>query len=474
MSLSGAINSAAMGLRATQTLSRVNAENVANAANEGFTRRRAMTVSLGIGDSSGPIVGEIRREVDSALTRMSRNEMGRLARNQVVFDSLNNYTVYLGKPGDGVSPAEKFSAFNANLTNLVNLPASTEAQLGTGFAAQDLADSIRGASETLAAVRSDVDMELRYEVSELNQALYDIANINQRLIEAGAGTPEAAQFGDRMDGLVDKVAGIVDIRVFENSDGAVNIYTSGGTALVERTLMQDVTFSAADGTLMAGTQDITPAKPGVRGITEGSLAGLSELKRDILPRFQLQLDEYARGLITTFENADNSLAAGQAGLFTDGGAAYDPLQLDGLAARIQVNDAVKESAGGETWRIRDGIGAATPGDSSDERQIQNFISALDLPMNAIAATGINASISVADYGSQLISAQSTERARAQESAMAARSTAEIVLASREAFEGVNIDEEMQDLQMIQQSYAANSRVLTVVLGMIDTLINSFG
>lgn len=471
MTLNSAINTALLGLRTTQTLSRVTAENVANASSEDYTRRRAITVT-GNGPSGGPSIGEIRREVDAALTRMSRNEMGRLARNQTIYEALNNYTAYLGQPGDGLSPAEKFSNFNTSLTTLVNSPASTEAQLGTVLAAEDLARSLRGTSATLAAVRTDVDMEIRYEVSELNQSLYDLATLNKRLAEVGRGTPEAAQFGDEIDALVDKVAGIVDIRVYSNSDGTLNLYTSGGAALLERTEVQDVTFNVGDGTLMAGVQDMTPNKTGVRGITEGSLSGLLELKRDIIPRFQLQLDEYARGLITAFESADTSLAPGQPGLFTDGGNAYDPSNLDSLAARITINPDVQQSAGGQVWRIRDGLGATVEGDASDNQQIQAFITALQQPLNADAATGINDAITISEFGAQIISAQGNERARSEANAQSARSAADIVMASRAGYEGVNIDEEMQDLQIIQQSYAANSRVLTTVVNMLDSLLNA--
>lgn len=472
MSISNAINAATMGLQTTQTLSRVTAENVANASTEGYTRRRAITVS-GFGSSSGPVIGEIRREVDAALTRISRSEMGKQARHQAVFEALNNYTVYLGQPGDGLSPAEKFSDFNTSLTTLVNMPASTEAQLGTVLAADDLARSIRGASQTLSAVRNDVDMEIRYEVSELNQALYDLAQLNGRILETGRGTPEAAQLGDQLDGLLDKVAGIIDVRVYFNNDGSFNLFTSGGAALVERTQMSDITFDPSDGTLRAGDLDITTNKPGVRGVTEGSLAGLLELKRDIIPRFQLQLDEYARGLITSFEASDASLAPGQAGLFTDGGSAFDPANLDFLASRIQVNDVLQQASGGEFWRIRDGLGAVSEGDPSDNRQIQQFIDGLQQQLSPSAGTGLSSTVTIAEFASEMVTAQGSERARSQEQALAARSTAEIVIASREAFEGVNIDEELQDLQMIQQSYAANSRVLTTVLGLIDTLLNAF-
>lgn len=472
MSVSNAINAASMGLRTTQTLSAVTAENVANATTEGYSRRTAVTVS-GAGASSGPVVSEIRREVDSALTRMSRNEIGKQARHEAVFVALNNYTVYFGQPGDGLSPAEKFTAFDTSLTTLANLPASNEAQLGVALAAEDLAASIRGASGTLGAVRADVEMEIRYEVSELNQALYDLAGLNKRVVETQRGTPQWAQLGDQMDDIVDRIAGMVDVRVYTNNDGSYNLFTSGGTALLERTQIQDVTYDPSDGTMRAGQVDITTDKPGVRGLTEGSLAGLLELKRSTIPEFQSQLDDYARGLITAFEAADASLSARDAGLFTDGGFAYDPANQEFLASRIQVNEAVRQNASAEYWRLRDGIGATSEGTPSDNSQIQAFIDALDDPLNAAPETGLRPTITIADYATEMVSAQGNERARSQERALDAQSTAEIVMASRQSFEGVNLDEEMQDLQMIQQSYAANSQVLTTALRLIDTLLAAF-
>lgn len=472
MSLANALNIASTGLRTTQTMSRVTAENVANQSVDGYTRRTAIAVT-GNEAQGGPIIGEIRREVDNALTRMARLENGRMARNEAIFESLSNYTTYLGQPGDRTSLAEKYSAFNTSLVTLVNTPASTEAQIGVVLSAEELAGTVRSLSETISAVRSDVDLEIRYEVSDLNQALYDLASLNKRLTSVELDTIEAAQFGDELDRLVDKLASMIDVRVFSDSDGAVRLYTAGGAALLERMQVQDVSFSPVDGTLMAGTQDITPNKTGVRGIEQGSLAGLLEVKTDIIPRFQLQLDEYARGLITAFENADSSLPAGGSGLFTDNGSAFDTNAIDNLAARITVNDAVRQQAGGQIWRIRDGIGTASPGDAGDSRQVQAFIDELRKPLNAASASGINSDTSVKDFAAQLITAQSTERARAQASYLAARSSADVINTSRLGFEGVNIDEEMQNLQLIQQSYAANSRVLSVVFEMFDTLLQQF-
>lgn len=469
MSLSGALYTAAAGLNANQSLSRVTAGNVANSMTEGYARRNAVLVSSSLG-TGGVYVAEVRREVDSALIRMSRNENAKMAEQQAVHEGLRDYTLFLGQPGDGTSPAEKFAGFNSSMTTLVNMPSSTAAQQGVIYAAEDMAASIRDASDRLAGIRADVDMEIRYEVSDLNDLLYTLRDYNLRMRDFEPGSFEAAAYQDQVDQALDKVSGIVDIRVTNTSDGWVNVFTTGGAALLEGDRVQDVTYNAGDGTLFAGTQEITAHDPSVRGIEHGSLAGFSSLKRDIIPEFQLQLDEYARGIIEAFEGADASLTAGQAGLFTDNGFAYDAANLEGLASRLRVNEAVHAGSGGSAWLVRDGLAAAAPGAASSVVQIQAFIDSLNEPMGAAAGTGINSNVTLADYGAEVVTAQGTATSRAEKNFNAARSAAEVIQASRQNVEGVNIDEEMQNLMMIEQSFAANSKMLTAVAEMLDTLL----
>lgn len=469
MSLTSALNAATLGLRTTQTLSRVAADNVSNAMTPGYVRRRAMVVSPG-NDVSGGVVGEIRREVNVYLQRMSRLENSKMAHYQAVQDGLRSYTTYLGQPGDGTSPADKFSAFQNSLTTLVNVPSSSGAQSGAVLAAEELAQSIRGAATVLGRTAADVDMELRYEVADLNQALYQLRDFNIQRRDFEKGTFESAQYDEKIDAVLDQIAGILDTRTAISANGSISIYTISGAALLEGDSVQDVTFNAGDGTLMAGNQDITPFKDGVRGLQHGSLVGLSELKRVVLPKFKLQLDEYARGLIQTFESADASLAAGQAGLFTDNGAAFDAANLDGLASRISVNAQISFAGAAEVWRIRDGLGATAKGDAANSTQLSAFIAALDTPVNTLTATGMPPDISLRDFGAEMVTNQATERARSENNYNAARSAAEVVTAARRNAEGVSIDDEMQQLMLIEQSYAANSRILTTVSEMIDTLI----
>lgn len=469
MSLSGALYSAASGLSASQAMSRVTADNVANSMTEGYVRRSATLVSSDTG-SGGVYVAEISREVDAALTRMSRNENSKMAEQQAIHEGLRDYTLFLGDIGDGTSPAEKFASFNSSLTTLVNMPSSSAAQQGVVYAAEDLAGTINDASDRLADVRADVDMEIRYEVAELNEKLYELKNLNMALSDFEVGTHESAAYYDQVDGVLDEISGITDIRVTYTSDGWVNVFTTGGAALIEGDHVQDVTYNAGDGSLYAGGYEITPNETGIRGIESGSLAGFITLKNETIPQFQLQLDEYARGLIETFQDADASLSVGQAGMFTDNGNAYDGVSLDGLASRLQVNDLLSSSSSSTAYLVRDGLGVTSEGEASSVTQIQAWIDALGTDMNADVGTGINADVSLADYGAEMVTAQNTETSRAEQSYNAALAAAEVIEASRANVEGVNIDEEMQNLLLIEQSFAANSKMLTAVSEMLDTLL----
>ena len=469
MSLTGALNSATAGLHTTQGQSRIAADNVSNAMTPGYVRREAVLVTAS-GGQGGAVISEVRREVDATLQRMSRLENSRMTQYQSIQEGLTTYTAYLGQPGDGTSPADRFNDFQNSLTTLVNMPSSNGAQTSVALAAEDLVRSVKGAATTLSTTLNDVNMEIRYEVADLNTALYQLRDLNASGSGFTPGSLEAAQFDEKVDTILDQISGIVDTRIHRSSNGSISLYTVSGAALLEGRVVQDVTFNPSDGTLMAGSQDITPFKDGVRGIQHGSLAGLSELKRETIPQFSQQLDEYARGLIQTFEEADASLAPGEAGLFTDNGIAFDPANITGLASRLQINSKISSTGEAEVWRIRDGLGATSPGAGSETVQINAFLAGLDTAMNAATGTGIPAEVTLRDFSAEMITSQAATRARAENDYNAAASAAEVVMSARRNSEGVNIDDEMQQLLLIEQSYAANSRVLTAVSEMIDTLI----
>jgi flagellar hook-associated protein 1 FlgK len=203
-------------------------------------------------------------------------------------------------------------------------------------------------------------------------------------------------------------------------------------------------------------------------MTGGSLEANFALRDDILPTQQAALDAVARDLIERFADpaTDSTLLPGDAGLLTDGGAAFDPLNEVGLASRLTVNTAVDPAAGGALFRLRDGVNAVTPGPVGSATQINLWSDALT-ELRPLASGGT--ARSAAGHAAAAASSLGLERLTTEEEVGFA-SARYNGLRERELAMGVDTDAEMQTLLLIEQSYAANAKVVETVDFLIRTLM----
>ena len=206
-------------------------------------------------------------------------------------------------------------------------------------------------------------------------------------------------------------------------------------------------------------------------IAGGVLAGLFNVRDDLAVTVQDNLDEAARDLVARFEDPtlDGTLAVGDPGFFTDGGAALNSTDVIGLAARIQVNFAVDPGAGGTLWRIRDGVGAIAPGPVGDASLITSMISILEETRAPTGGTFSTASRNVASFASSLTSliGQALQDNNNRLSFETARFEG---MEQASLANGVDTDQEMQKLLLIEQAYAANARVIKTADELIQILI----
>ena len=111
------------------------------------------------------------------------------------------------------------------------------------------------------------------------------------------------------------------------------IFTDSGVTLFDKT-PRSVTFTPT-ASFSASTQGNAVYADGVpitapgssMSIQTGALAGLVQVRDDLAVTYQTQLDEVARGLITDFQETDQSTTPtqpAQAGLFTNGGSLTIP------------------------------------------------------------------------------------------------------------------------------------------------------
>ena len=134
------------------------------------------------------------------------------------------------------------------------------------------------------------------------------------------------------------------------------------------------------------------------------------------PEFNARIDAVARDLVERFQSpsTDPSLTPGDAGLFTDNGAAFNPANELALAQRLEINAAVDPAQGGDLWRLRDGINAAVQGPAGDDTQLRRMIDAMDAQRSPSAATGLISLVSATELAEGITALVAAQAARAED------------------------------------------------------------
>lgn len=470
MSLTSAISAARSGLQYSSRWAQTTSTNVANANNESYARRNVSIVTANLGE---PRVSETWRAVDASMDRMYRTEVARSARHGAVAAGLEVYSSVLGNPGAPDGILTRLTSLQSSLSLLSISPSDPALQQTTVFDAQQLAASLNRANGAVGDIRLQAHAGIQADIETINGKLSQLAELNRRI----GLEPEESDFRlsllDQSRQVMDQLAPLMDFAVQTDQHGRVKLFTASGAPLLDGKDVYALSFDASSGSILAGDIDVTPGQVGVRGLNEGSLAGRLELFNDVVPRMESQLDEVAAAVIRGFEDADASLLPGDAGLFTDGGSPIGATFAPGLAGRIAVNAAVQPDLGGGFWRMRDGMGAAVPGAAGDSTQINAFVDMLDSATSFDPAAGLADTETIGGYVALMISAQQNRRAEAENARDGHSAGADTIQAARLGFSGVNIDDELQQLMLIEQAYGANSRVLTTVSEMIDTLLAAF-
>jgi flagellar hook-associated protein 1 len=465
MGLSSALSASANGLSVVGKWAELTSRNISNVTTEGYGRK---TLSVTSGPNSDIYANGIRREIDASIDALHRLEISRAARQTAIFGDIEAHASSLGGTDSPGSLASRLSSFQSDLTILANNPGETAVQRGVAESAKDLARSLNLASRSVTSVIEIANAGAGRDVAEANGFLEEIARIGEGIFREGPGTLRSAAFEDDLSRAMDGLSRIMDVRLERSARGEISLFTTGGAPIMERNEAVRLSWNVGPGSVTAGDIEITPGISGGRGISEGSLSGHVEMRREIAPRLGRQIDEIARGLIEGFAAADATVAPGGESLFSDsapGGSAP-------LAQRIVVNAAFLPEEGGDLRLLRDGAGSATPGAANDGTQVRAFLSVLETTRSFDPSVGVANTATLVDFAAMTITEHNLVRTAAAESRDGFLASAEAISATRSSIEGVNMDQELQRLLTIEQNYSANAMVMKTVGEMIDALLAS--
>lgn len=463
MSLNSALSVAKSALGTTATRAEIVSRNISNSDTPGYVRKTVQTETQ---QSGGVKVASIDRRVDQMLNRIDRSNISDLSYQRQLVDGMTAYTDILGQPSDETSPAAYLSRFNTDLAALAISPNSSAAQQSALASAKALAANLNAMSGVLDGVASEVNASISLDVSDMNAALNEVANINLAILQSPSGSMELVNQQDRLDQALDTIAGIMDVKITTDSRGMTTIHSSGGTELLVNNKPSVISFDRVTGTLSAGDIDITPGS-NVRGFSSGSLAGLFFMRDQTLPAWQSDLDTIAAGLVEGSGRLAELSPGSGLGLFTDGGNPYDAAAQTGLAKRITINALADPAQGGEVSVLHSG------GDptrlSGDTTVIDGILDAINTPVQVTVADG-SAQSPLTSLVPSIVARQQSERVNAETGYERQSVSASITSSSRSNMQGVDVDEELQNLLAIQQAYAANAKIVTTASQMIDSLI----
>lgn len=480
MSFSLSLSNALSGLTVTRRGVDVVSSNVANALTEGYAARELLTSTRVIGgEGAGVKIDGIGRRVDPVLTGERRAAQASVGQSETRAGALAGIESAIGNPTEPGSLTERIAALEAALVTASSRPDSTIRLDDVVTAAGSVVDQVRSLADAVATARQDADSAIARDVETINTALVEIQDLDTRIFTLGHGDRDVTALLDQRQSAVDRIASLVPIRELPRDGGKIALVTEGGALLYdERPLTLGFTprpaiqpdFTLAAGDLSGLTLNGLPVTTGgdqsiFRG---GALAAHFALRDEIMPGVQSALDSVARDLVERFQDPalDTSLAVGDPGLFTDGGAAFVPADEIGLSGRLELNALVDPDQGGESWRIRDGLGAAAPGDVGNATLLNALVDRLGLARAPASGPFAGTSRSLSGLAAEFLSFVSG--ARQTEERVATYDNARLeALRSEELRNGVDTDAELQRLLQLEQAYAANAQVIRT----LDELMN---
>jgi flagellar hook-associated protein 1 FlgK len=471
MSLASAINTAQTIFTNTGQQTAVVSKNIANSSNGDYVRRLAM---MGV-DSEGQYYVKIQRAQDDALFKQTISSISQSSAQSRLLDGLQTIQSVFGGDEYPSSPSTYLATFRSSLQTYAASPGNITIASSTVADAKDLANSISTSATAVQVVRADADKEILEQVGTLNELLSKFETINNQIVGALATGADASDALDQRDKLLKSMAEIVGISTVTRSNMDTVIYSADGTVLFE-TIPRKVTFTPTsnyDATVTGNPilVDGIAIKAGTGGNTsaEGTLASLLQLRDDLAPKIQSQLDEMARGLVTMFQEN------GAPGLFVWSGTTVPAAGT--ITAGIASSLAVNPAAEADPTTLRDGTvnggASSNPTASSGYTELlDSYIVAMDTPMSFDTAADLGGTATIMTYASSSIGwleqlRKSATTADENKSVMLAQTQQALSNAT-----GVSLDEELALMLDLEQSYKASAKLLSTVDEMLTTLLDS--
>ncbi|MCH8863565.1 MAG: flagellar hook-associated protein FlgK, partial [Proteobacteria bacterium] len=234
MTITGVLNTALTGLFTTQSALRTTANNIVNVNTENYARQivRLENIVVG-GKSTGVRISDIERIVDRFLQSAGLDARSRAAAAATEDQFNQRFQGLLGRPDSQGTITARMGRLFAVIANLTINPSDQILRRASLSSLQDLGDEISRVSNVIQDLRNSANQQIQEQVALVNEALKRISDLNRLIVRQRAIGSETAGLQNRRDQVLNDLAGLIDIRISRNGDGAIGVATTSGVVLVD-------------------------------------------------------------------------------------------------------------------------------------------------------------------------------------------------------------------------------------------------
>jgi flagellar hook-associated protein 1 len=319
-------------------------------------------------------------------------------------------------------------------------------------AADNFSSAIRRIDGDLAQVATDTTDRIDDVLSEINIALSEIADLNNKITACSQESGDANVLQDSRKVLLNELSGMLGVSYIENENRAIDVFLSGGQALVLSSESWQLAVETQNGIVTEITYKDDPGtslKDAVASDQTGQLAAFLEISETVVPGYRIKLDAFVAKLVSEV----NALhTAGYDANGDIGGYFFDPTTQ---AGSFTLSDAVSSDLSK--------IAASTTVNGDGDNAL-----AIAEVQNKLVMSDDSATLN--DYYTSLVGEIGRDLADAQNDVDYRTSIMTQLKNSRESVSGVSLDEEMMNLIRYQMSYNAAGKLVGTVNAMLETLM----
>ncbi len=363
-SLNSALLIAASGLNANQVGIGVVSANVSNSQVQGYTAKSAPLETMMAGNvDSGVRTLALTRNVSRAL--LGAVQSASSANQQLSTESafLQSFQNNFGAPGNTTNIAAQIGNLQNAFSALTVNPSDPTTQVQAISTAQNLAQQFNQIAQNIGQVREQADSQIATSVTNINNSLNQVFDLNQQIVQLKALGDSTADLEDQRDNAINAIAKEVNISTSTANNGAIYIQTGNGVSLLDATYNPanpPLSFSATSVVLPQSSYYPPPSSSlstaplsGIKvngvditaSITSGNIAGDLNIRDNLMPATQSQLDELGAQLITQFNTNDLQLFTNGTAVLPSSDSVQNAGGLAAAATSVTVQSTTNLAAG---------------------------------------------------------------------------------------------------------------------------------